>query len=128
VCLSVEIIRISSLLLLLLLLLLLFISLKRYYIEPRRRGISCIQLKEGRLTGLVTYWVGTAFCNTILKERQREGGTEVKGRRRRRRKQLLDDPKEKREYWKLIEEVLDVSVCRTGFGRGCGSVVRQTAE
>jgi hypothetical protein len=28
---------------------------------PRRRGISYIQQKEGRLTGLVTYCMGTAF-------------------------------------------------------------------
>jgi hypothetical protein len=35
--------------------------MKKYYIESRRRGISYIQLKEGRLTGLVTSCVGTAF-------------------------------------------------------------------
>jgi len=34
----------------------------------------------------------------LLKERWRDN---VKGRRGRRRKQLLDDVKEKREYWKL---------------------------
>jgi hypothetical protein len=44
-------------------------------------------------------------------------------RRRRRRKQLLDDLKEKRSYWKLKEEALDGTVCRTGFGRGYGPVV-----
>jgi D-serine deaminase-like pyridoxal phosphate-dependent protein len=38
--------------------------------------------------------VGTAFYNTLLKERQ--GKTEVMERRERRRKQLLDDPKESR--------------------------------
>jgi hypothetical protein len=45
-----------------------------------------------------------------------------------RRKQLLDDPKEKRRYWKLKEEVLDRTLWRTHFGRGHGPVVRQTAE
>jgi hypothetical protein len=50
------------------------------------------------------------------------------GRRGRRRKQLLDDLKGKRGYWKLKEEALDRTVWRTRFGRGCGPVVRQTAE
>jgi hypothetical protein len=51
------------------------------------------------------------------------------GRRgRRRRKQLLNDLKEKTVYYKLKEETLDRTVWRNGFGRGCGSVVRQTAE
>ena len=33
------------------------------------RGTSYVQKKEGRLTGLVTSCVGTAFWNTLLKER-----------------------------------------------------------
>jgi len=41
----------------------------------------------------------------------------VAGRRERRRKEVLDDLKEKREYWKLKEEVLDRIVWRTGFGK-----------
>jgi hypothetical protein len=61
----------------------------------------------------------------LLKARQRE---EVTGRRRRRRKQLIEDLKEKRDYWKLKEEALDSTLWRTRFGRGCGPVVRQTAE
>ena len=52
----------------------------------------------------------------------------VKGRRRERRKQLLDDLKEKRGYWKLMEEGLDRTLWRTDFGRGCGPVTRQTTE
>jgi hypothetical protein len=37
-------------------------EIKKYYMEPIRRKISYKQLKkEGRLTGLVTSWVGTAF-------------------------------------------------------------------
>jgi len=48
---------------------------------------------------------------------------EVTGRRGRRRKQLLGDRKEKRGYWKLKEEALDRTLWRTGFGRGCGSIV-----
>jgi hypothetical protein len=42
---------------------------------------------------------------------------------------LLDDRKvEKREYWKLKAEVLDRILWRTGFGRGYGTVIRQTTE
>ena len=40
------------------------------------------------------------------------------GRQGRRRKQLLGNPKEKKGYWKLQEELR-----RTRFGRGCGPVV-----
>ena len=50
------------------------------------------------------------------------------GIRGRRPKQLLDDPKEKRRYWKWKEEALDLTLWRIRFGRRCGSVVRQTAE
>ena len=57
-----------------------------------------------------------------------EGRIEVVGGRGRRGKQLLDDLKESRGYWKLKEEVLDRTVWRTGFGRDCGPVVRQTKE
>jgi hypothetical protein len=57
-----------------------------------------------------------------------EGMIEMKGRLGRRRKQLLDDLKEKRGYCKLREEALDRTVWRTGLGRGCGAVVRQSTE
>jgi hypothetical protein len=46
-----------------------------------------------------------------------EGRIEMTGRQGRRRKQLLDDLKEKRRYWKLIEETLDRTLWRTRFGR-----------
>jgi hypothetical protein len=52
----------------------------------------------------------------------------VTGRRERKPKQLLDDLKEKRGYCKLKEEALDRTLWRTGFGRDCGPVIRQTAE
>jgi hypothetical protein len=32
-----------------------------------------------------------------------------------------------KSYWKLKEEALDRTLWRTGFGRGCGAVARQTA-
>jgi hypothetical protein len=47
------------------------------------------------------------------------------GRRGRRRKQLFDDLKEKTKDWKLKEEALDRTLCRTRFGRSYGRVVRQ---
>ena len=40
--------------------------------------------------------------------------------------QLLDDLKEKRGYWKLKQEAIYRTVWGTGFGRGCGPVLRQT--
>jgi hypothetical protein len=69
--------------------------------------------------------------NCLLKyviEGKTEGRIEVTGRRGRRRKQLLDDLKEKREYWKMKEEALDRNLWRTRFGRGYGPVVRQSRE
>jgi len=41
------------------------------------------------------------------------------GIRGKRSKQLLYDVKEKRGYWKLKEEALDRTLCRTRFARGC---------
>ena len=40
-------------------------------------------------------------------------------------KQLLDDLKEKAEYWRLKEEALDRSRCRARFGISYGLVLRQ---
>jgi hypothetical protein len=61
-------------------------------------------------------------------ERKIEGMIEVTGRRKRRCKRLPDDLKENTEYWKLKEEALDRTLWRTRFGRGYGTVVRQSAE
>jgi hypothetical protein len=49
--------------------------------------------------------------------------TAIRGRMR---KQLLDDLKEKREYWKLKEEALDRTLWRNRFGRSYGLVLTQT--
>jgi hypothetical protein len=51
--------------------------------------------------------------------------TERQGRRRRK---LLDDLKERRGYSHLKEEALDRIVWRAHFGRGFGTVVRQTTK
>jgi hypothetical protein len=56
------------------------------------------------------------------------GEIEVTGRQERTHKELLDNLKETRGYWKLKEQAPDRTVWRTGFGRGCGPVVRQTAQ
>jgi hypothetical protein len=61
-------------------------------------------------------------------EGKRKGGIEVTGRRGRRRRKLLDDLKERWGYWHLKEQALDRTVCRAGFGRDFGPVVRQTAK
>ena len=50
------------------------------------------------------------------------------GKRGRRRKKLLDDFKERGEYSHLKEEALDRTMWRACFGRGFGSVVRQTTK
>jgi hypothetical protein len=76
---------------------------------------------------LVTFCVETAFYNGLLKERYK-GRIEVTGRRGRRRRKLLDDPKERREYFHLKEKALDRTMWRAGFGRGFGPVVRQTTK
>ena len=36
-------------------------KMKTYYTEERRAGMCYIQLKEGAITGLVTFCVGSAF-------------------------------------------------------------------
>jgi len=58
--------------------------------------------------------------------RKDKRGIEVTGRRGRRRRKLLNDHKERRGYSHLKEKALDRSMWRARFGRGFGSVVRQT--
>jgi len=57
-----------------------------------------------------------------------KGGIEVTGIRGRRRRKLLDNLKERRGYSHLKEEALDRTMWRARFGRGFGTVVRQTAK
>ena len=69
--------------------------------------------------------------NRLLKhiiEGKIEGGVEVTRIQRRRCMELLADFKERRGYSKLKEEALDRTMWRTRFGRGYGTVVRQTTE
>jgi hypothetical protein len=48
---------------------------KKYYIESRRKGTSYIQIKEGRLTGLVTSCVETASKTPYLRQDRRDEKT-----------------------------------------------------
>jgi hypothetical protein len=69
--------------------------MKMYYLESRSREISYMKYANGRRTGLVTFYVETAFYNGLLKERYK-GRIEVTGRQGRRRRKLLDDLKERK--------------------------------
>ena len=54
------------------------------------------EIRKGRRTGLVTFYLETAFYSGLLKERYKVWGIEVTGRQGRRRRKLLDDLKERR--------------------------------
>jgi len=72
---------------------------QKYYVESRRKGLSYVQYKEGRLTGFV-------HRNCYLKHVS-EGEVEGTQRRGIRRNQLLDDFKEKGRHWILKDEAVD---------------------
>jgi len=57
-----------------------------------------------------------------------KSGLEVTGRRGRKRRNLRDDFKERRGYYHLKEEALDLTMWRARFGRGFGPVVRHTTK
>jgi len=78
-------------------------------------------------------WIGHILRrNCLLKqviEGKIKGEMEVARRRRRRRcRRLLSDLKDRRGHCHLKEEALDRSMWRDRFGRGFGTVVRQTAK
>jgi hypothetical protein len=77
-------------------------------------------------------WIGHILCRNCLLQQVIEGKIkgriEVTGRRGRRRRKLLDDLKGRRGYSHLKEEALDRAMWRARFGRGFGSVVRQTTK
>jgi len=77
-------------------------------------------------------WIGHILCRNCFLQRVIEGkikgGIEVTGRRGRKRRKLLDDLKERIGFSQLKEEALDRTMWRTRFGRGFGSVVRQTTK
>ena len=78
------------------------------------------------------YWIGhilrrNCLLHQVIKGKIK-GGIEETGRQGRRRRKLLDDLKERRGYSHLKEEALDRTIWRARFGRGFGSVVRQTTK
>jgi len=77
-------------------------------------------------------WMGHILRRKCLLQRVIEGKIqgeiEVTGRQGRRRRKLLDDLKERRGYSHLKEEALDCTMWRAHFGRGFGTVVRQTTK
>ena len=66
-------------------------------------------------------WIGHCLLKHVI-EGKMEGRIQLKGRRGRRCNQLLDDVRNMRRQWKLKDEALDRTLCRTDFGRGYGSV------
>ena len=77
-------------------------------------------------------WIGHIVRRNCILQRvtegKIEGGIEVTGRQGRRHRKLLDDLKERRGYSQLKEKALDRTMWRARFGRGFGSVVRQTTK
>jgi hypothetical protein len=47
-------------------------EIKMYCLESRNRGTSYMKYVNGRRTGLVTFYVETAFYNGLLKEKYKE--------------------------------------------------------
>jgi hypothetical protein len=78
-----------------------------------------------RRTGLVTFYVETAFYSGLLKERYKGDRSDRKTRKTRK---LLNDLKERRGYSHLKKEALDRTMWGARFGRRFGPVVRQTAK
>jgi len=77
-------------------------------------------------------WIGHLLRRICLLqwviEGKIRGVVEVTERPGRRRRKLLDDLKERRGYSHVKEEALDRTMWRARFGRGFGSVVRQTTK
>jgi hypothetical protein len=57
-------------------------EMKKYYLESRSRGISYMKYVNGRLTGLVTFCVETAFYSGLLKERLKGDKSDGKTRKK----------------------------------------------
>ena len=78
-------------------------------------------------------WIGhilrrNCFIRQVI-EGKIKGEKEMTRRRGRRRKKFLDDLREGRGYYHLMEEgALNRTVWRNRFGGGIGPVIRQTAE
>jgi hypothetical protein len=75
----------------------------------------------------MTNWIGHILRRKSLLKHISKGKIEGAGRRGRRSKPLQDNLMQTRRCCKLREEALDRTPWRIRFGRGCGTVVRQTA-
>jgi hypothetical protein len=86
----------------------------------------------GEISKRKANWIGHILRRNCLLQQVTEGkikgAIEMTGRRGRRRRKLLDDLKERRGYCHLKVEALDRTTWRACFGRGFGSVVRQTTK
>jgi hypothetical protein len=56
--------------------------MKMYYVESRSREISYMKYVNGRQTGLVTFYVETAFYNGLLKESYKGGRSDRNARKK----------------------------------------------
>ena len=79
-----------------------------------------------RIKGRKATWIGHILRRNCLLTQVIEGKTadkiKVTRRQRRRHKQVLNDLKESKK------EEIDRTLLRSGFGRDCGPVVRQTTK
>jgi hypothetical protein len=96
----------------------------------RIKGEEVLQRVKDENNILLTIKMTTNWIDHILRRNclLTRVSIEVTGRRGRKRKQILDDLMESRGYWKMNEGAVDRMLWRTRFGRGCGPVVRQTAD
>jgi len=95
----------------------------KYYTQSQGER-NILHTIKGRLTEFVTILHRNCLLKSVI-EGERDGKTEVKGRRQRRSKQLLDDLKEKSGYGRLKEKALYRTPWRIHFGRGYGPVVNR---
>jgi hypothetical protein len=56
--------------------------MKKYCLESRSSGMPYMKYVNGRRTGLVTFYVETAFYNGLLKERYKRDRSDRKTRKK----------------------------------------------
>jgi hypothetical protein len=101
---------------------------KKKVLQKAKEEMNSLHTIKRRKTNLIGHiWRRNCLLIHVVEGKIKES-TEGTGRRGRRRKKLLDDLKEKREYWELKDEALDCTLWRTRCGRGYGPVPRQTTD
>jgi hypothetical protein len=88
----------------------------------------CYGFKKERSIQHTIKWRPANWTCVGTAEGKTEGKREETERRGRRCRQLISGVQETKGCWNLKREALDRTLWRTHFGRGCGLVVRQTAE